>query len=697
MEQSMGQLARVPLFSALPQEDIRRIAKLAKERSVHPRSTLYRQGQLDTTLYVVLSGRLRVSARDERGSEQVLNYLEAGDSFGEHSLLTGDRRDVTVDVEQAADLLCIEKGDFDSLLEQYPHLREALSFRTLQSLAMVPLFEDLPNEDLHRIAATIGRTRYRRGSMICRQGEVSDTLFIIRSGRVAVLARQETREETLITNLSAGDSFGGRSLLRAEPRDTSVQALEDTSLFYLYKRDFDRVLRGIPSAVHALNMGARAREVTLSQRFPWQREGEVLIALSHKHTYAFIRRLWLLILPLLALGAILAAALTFDWAGLSFYVVLALAGASAAGLIAWLYVDWRNDYYVVTNKRVAHVEKTVLLQESRDEAPLESIQDIYILMPSILGRLLDFGDLSIQTAGAKGQVVFKTIGNAAWIRDRIFEQLERIDEEGKGEDRDAIRRKLRVELGLAEGEIPFEIERDRVTAAAESPMPPLTPRAGSAVTDLLRAFRSYVVPEMRLEQNGVVTWRKHWFRLIERIAASFLLVLILIQLAIAVFVDLLRPPAGFEDWFWSALLVGVAVGLFLVWYRYEDWRNDVYQLTDDRIVDLDRLPLGLREERREASLAMIQDIGYEIPGIVANLLDYGNVVIETAGREAAFTFSWVHQPRRVQEEVFARMNAFRERERERQRERRAHELLDWFATYADLSEEEGNRVDEPQD
>jgi hypothetical protein len=102
----------------------------------------------------------------------------------------------------------------------------------------------------------------------------------------------------------------------------------------------------------------------------------------------------------------------------------------------------------------------------------------------------------------------------------------------------------------------------------------------------------------------------------------------------------------------------------------------------------------LREERREANLSMIQDIGYEIPGPIANLLDYGNVVIETAGREASFTFAWVHRPRQVQEEVFARMDAYRERDRQRQRERRAEELLDWFGTYTDLSREENGTVDQ---
>jgi len=93
MEDRIGQLRRIPVFSALSDEDIRHVAGLAKERSHRPGSTIYRQGQLDTSLYMVLSGRLKVWFRDERGMERVLNYLQAGDSFGEHSLLTGERRD----------------------------------------------------------------------------------------------------------------------------------------------------------------------------------------------------------------------------------------------------------------------------------------------------------------------------------------------------------------------------------------------------------------------------------------------------------------------------------------------------------------------------------------------------------------------------------------------------------------------------
>lgn len=693
MEDRLGLLRKTHLFGSLSNQDLRRVAALLMERPFRARSTVYRQGDEDRNLYIVASGRLKVWSRDERGGERVINRLRPGDCFGTHSLLTGERRDVTVDVEEPAVLLCLEKRDFDSLLDDQPDLRRALSLHILEPLRRVPLFGQLSDQDLQRIALAMGHTQYRRGSTIYREGEFSTTFYVIASGRVSLLSRGETGEDGTVTHLREGDFFGERSLLTQQPRDTSVQALEDTRLLYLNRKDFEGLLLEVPSIRQSLSLEAEAREVMVTQRFPWQREGEVLVTLSRKHVYSLARSLWVLVLPLLLLGAAVILGSTLGWPPGPIYLMAALAALVALGLAAWQWADWRNDYYAVTNKRVVHREKTILVRETRDEAPLESIQDISLLMPSIMGRILGFNDLSIQTAGAKGRIVFKTVGDASWIRDRLFELLERLKSEEKAEQRDAIRHRLQMELGHVEKDTGFPA----ADATAASEPAPIGQRASPATAGLLSALRGYLIPQMRTEDDGVVTWRKHWFRLVEKLAGAVILLFILAQLAAAALLGLATPPRSLEGPFWAGLLFGGALALFLAWFRYEDWRNDIYQLTDDRIVDVEKLPLGLREERREASLSMIQDIGYEIPGLMANLLDYGNVVIETAGREAVFTFSWVHQPRRVQEEVFARMDAFRERERQSQRERRADELMDWFATYTELSEDQPAPPDEQEE
>jgi hypothetical protein len=120
----------------------------------------------------------------------------------------------------------------------------------------------------------------------------------------------------------------------------------------------------------------------------------------------------------------------------------------------------------------------------------------------------------------------------------------------------------------------------------------------------------------------------------------------------------------------------------LLWWLwiFDDWQNDIYQVTATRIIDVERQPLFLREERREASLSMIQNVNLEISGILGKLLNYGSVTIETAGA-GAFTFDYVKDPRAVQSEIFRRVEAFQGRQRQQETERHRAELLDWFSVY----------------
>jgi CRP-like cAMP-binding protein/uncharacterized membrane protein YdbT with pleckstrin-like domain len=685
VQDRIGLLRKTHLFGGLSEEDLRSCAELLQTRSVGPLASLYRQGDPDTTFYVVVSGLLKAWARDEGGRPRVMGHLRPGDCFGVRAMLTGQRRDVTVEAEEASQLLCLHKQDLDRLLRQHPGLGDALWQHLADRLRSIHLFRTLSESELRRLAALSGEATYRQGDIIWNQGETGVSHYIVDQGLVGLLA-SESDGPRIVERLRSGDYLGGTRLPAGRSRQTTAQALEDSRLLYINGKDFDEALGTLPHLRKALTLEAQGRELMITKRFPWQREGERLLVLSRKHRYAFVRSLWPVVLLLAAVGILLGLAYVFDWRNFWVFVGSALLAAAAVGLSFWLWLDWRNDYYAVTDKRVVHLDKTILLSESREEAPLESIQDVSIVMPSVMGRLFGFDDLNIQTAGTKGTVLFKTVGDAAWIRDKLFEQIERSRAEERDDRIDGIRRRLEQEFGpseeggLSTSDIePADAHRSRQQAASPGVM-------------LLQRVRGYLFPHMRLEERGVVTWRKHWFRLIDRTAGPLILVFILTQLWLAALLQLAAPPARFEGVFWSALAMGIPLGLFLIWFRYEDWRNDVYQLTDDRIIDVEKLPLGLREERREASLSMIQDIGYEIPGVIANLLDYGNVFIETAGREAVFTFSWVHEPREVQQEVFSRMDAFREREQQRKKEQRADELLEWFATYAELSGEE-----EPQD
>jgi hypothetical protein len=108
-------------------------------------------------------------------------------------------------------------------------------------------------------------------------------------------------------------------------------------------------------------------------------------------------------------------------------------------------------------------------------------------------------------------------------------------------------------------------------------------------------------------------------------------------------------------------------------------------VTGDHVIDIERLPMGLFEERRQASLAQIQDVRYRVPNPLANLLDYGDVIIQTAAEEGGFVFRRVYRPAGVQAEIFRRIERFHERQRRAEEERRADEMAAWLRAYHDVT------------
>lgn len=388
----------------------------------------------------------------------------------------------------------------------------------------------------------------------------------------------------------------------------------------------------------------------IESRFSWLHKDEVVLSLHWRHPYLLALRLllpaFLLTLP--------AALWLLGFFGRFLPLAYLFLGPLAALLFMWFYLDWQNDYYVVTNKRVVHMEKVMLLYEERSEALLERIQNVTLVSPHALARMLGFANLVIETAGARGKMVLTALPQAERVQEEILAQVERSQR----------------------GEAPQEalVEAQEMTV--------VTGKRGT-----LPLLLDYIFPRLRLEEDSQVTWRKHWYILLQKTAGPLVLLALVLEIGGTVALGL--PLVSFLPRTSALVLCATAASLLALFilYRYEDWRNDIYILTDDRIIDMEKKPLFLREERREASLAMIQDVKYLIPGVIYNLLNVGMVIIETAATEGEFTFDWVHDPRRAQEEIFARVDAYREREKRKEQEAQAAQLKKWLEAYRKAEKE----------
>jgi hypothetical protein len=154
--------------------------------------------------------------------------------------------------------------------------------------------------------------------------------------------------------------------------------------------------------------------------------------------------------------------------------------------------------------------------------------------------------------------------------------------------------------------------------------------------------------------------RRHWIFLWPRIVLMALYALIpAIIAAIALErTDNYGGMAARIFWIASAIWIAYwAVRAFLNWYRYH---NDIWVVTNQRIIDSTKTnPFSLKMST--ADLVNVQDMTVERSGILRTLLDYGDIVCQTAADLQEFKLSGIPDPRAVQ------LLVDRERDRERMR------------------------------
>lgn len=160
----------------------------------------------------------------------------------------------------------------------------------------VGLFEKLPQSDLDALNAHARLNSYKKNSIIMTEGEESNSLYIVKSGRVKIYVSDEDGKELTLNVMQEGDYFGELSLLDGMPRSTSAITQEKTDLYIIQKADFEKVLNDNPQISRNIIAGLsdllrrlteKTRDIALYtvyeriaillQRFAIERDGKLQI------------------------------------------------------------------------------------------------------------------------------------------------------------------------------------------------------------------------------------------------------------------------------------------------------------------------------------------------------------------------------------------------------------------------------------
>lgn len=121
---------KVPLFSELDDTDLEAITALATTHNIVKKSVVVQEGDIGNSLFVILSGSVKISYYAPDGREVVLATLHEGSFFGEMSLLDKQPRSATVSTLENTRLAQIRRVDFERLLLSNAHL----SFKLLSEI-----------------------------------------------------------------------------------------------------------------------------------------------------------------------------------------------------------------------------------------------------------------------------------------------------------------------------------------------------------------------------------------------------------------------------------------------------------------------------------------------------------------------------------------------------------------------------------
>jgi CRP/FNR family transcriptional regulator, cyclic AMP receptor protein len=132
----------------------------------------------------------------------------------------------------------------------------------VELLGRVPVFSTLEHDDLERIAQLAVPRTFEPGQIVFREGDASDTCYIVRSGRArAVREHPDGRTITLAT-FGSGDIFGELAMFEDERRSATVEAVQRTSVVAVLGPDMRRLMVEHPgiSARLVVALGRRLRE-----------------------------------------------------------------------------------------------------------------------------------------------------------------------------------------------------------------------------------------------------------------------------------------------------------------------------------------------------------------------------------------------------------------------------------------------------
>jgi len=366
------------------------------------------------------------------------------------------------------------------------------NLREITDLLMdTTLFSSMDDEALKEVAGLFKLRSFYAGEPLFRVADQTDGFYLILEGEAAIVDEEKGQlEEKMI--LIKGDFVGEEAILGAPSRGNTVVIKTPTRLIFLENHHISHLLEAYPEIKTNLKILLESRQLLQRLKMPWLREDEYTHVIVRKHPALLIASAFVPIVFFIA-TLVVSILFAYRWApGTVIGLVCLLVGFPLSAIwLAWNIINWANDYYIITNKRMVWIERVAGLYDSRQEAPLSTLISVGTRKTRI-GNILGFADVIVRTY--VGNISFRKVKHAREIAQMIKIHCSRI----------------KREINFFEW----------------------------LFSDFLR---------VRYQVGGITTYRKHWFMLVKGIWLPFLLFMAGVGMGIAVaanYIDFIERSTG---------------------------------------------------------------------------------------------------------------------------------------------------------
>lgn len=744
---SAPRLQAIPLFRSLDDDQIDRLSAAIEEKVFSPGQQICTATDPNGSVWLIDTGQVRITEQMEtvfsgsntlaattpstqvevaQGLKSLPRLLTAGNFFVGGLMAIPNLLTVAAEAATQTKLLRVPGSLIEQLSHRFPDVifmlthRVDIQQRLMETLKQDEVFKDLTDQHWQSLVNVTGWEHIPSGLDVTRQGQFGTKLYVLSDGAALVRSTDDSGRDRPqhyiqtgptgyygITAMLQGDRHGATVRSVAAP-SVSGRTLDGTDWLTIQRDDLRYVLESTPELWEKTQLWHLTMVRPKQKDFKWQ-EDEEKIELFKRRSLLW---LWVRLTAALAVAAFAASLFLFlgDLVGLNALSAVIVFLVLLVPPTVWFTVDYFNDYYVITNRRIVRHDAVFLIYENQLEAPLERIQD-FSSRGSIFAKIFNYAYLDIRTAGV-GSIPFDMIPDPEEVMAKIRELQGQMKAGSKAEQFENLRNQVIKALKMRlTPSIPTRVLP--VTMVVVPPLPPMKRFVKTITEPFRRGWRwlksvpgkigtalLHVLPKRSQERvlkerkekaqrsaaqmQDVVVYRKHIFFLIWAAIIPLTVIGIAILVRMILGTSIVSELPTWLDPIYVVFMLGM---LFWLWFRIENWRNDKYILTKTHIIDITALPLGLFEQRRQAEWDRVQNANYKVPSFWANLFNWGDVIVETAAVEGRLDFIHVPNPRKVQQEIVLRIGEARQTQERRERDRRQSDLSETLQIYNELIQE----------